>query len=174
MGKKLSGVLALGLACGFFWGGAASAQVAGQYDGTSADGQSISINVVFDTGTGFYQINSATVWYNAMCSGLGAGLFVDEGLGWNPGTEISDDSGEMVYNGNEQNILADLRFHRSTNSFTGAIDTRVAALIPNGAARPVRVMKCEAANQKLTLHYTGPARVQPFPKGAALRLEPKH
>lgn len=166
--------LAFGLASAFLGSTAASAQVAGQYDGTSADGQSISITVAFDSGTGFYEVTGATVWYNAMCSGPGTGFFVNEGLGWGPGTEFSGGTGQMTFSGNEENILANLKFHSFSNTFTGNIDTRVGALIPNGAARPNRVMKCESAFQPLTLSYTGPARVQPLPKGVVIHLEAKH
>jgi hypothetical protein len=174
MSKKFGLALALGLSGSFIATGAAMAQVAGQYDGTSADGQSVSITVAFDSGTGFYQIIGATVWYNAMCTGAGTGFFVNEGLGWAPGTEISGGTAQMTYTGNEQNILANLKFRSFTNTFTGNIDTRVAALIPNGAARPNRVMKCESDFQQLNLHYTGPAMAGPLPKGASIRLEAKH
>jgi hypothetical protein len=170
MSKKLGAALAFGLTCGLLGGGAASAQVAGEYDGLSADGQSISITVAFDSGTGFYQIIGATVWYNAMCSGLGTGFFVDEGLGWGPGTELSDTTNDMVFDGNEENISANLRYHKNTNSFSGSIDTRLGALVPNGAARPTHVMKCESAWQPLTLSYAGPARVPPPAKGTVMHL----
>ena len=174
MRKRLGTVLAIGVAFGLVGSGAAVAQVAGEYDGLSADGQSISITVAFDSGTGFYQITSATVWYNAMCSGLGTGYFVNEGLGWGPGTELSDTTNQMTYAGNEENILANLRYHKLTNSFSGSIDTRLGALVPNGAARPTHVMKCESDWQPLSLSYTGPARVPPPAKGTVVHLTAKN
>jgi|GEM_PF-1575594 len=173
MYRKLSAVLASGLLCGVLGIGAASAQVAGTYSGTSADGQSISIDVTFDSGTQLYEITGALVFYNARCTGLGTGISIGEGLGWNPGTELNPGANQMTFSGNEQNIFANLGWHKSTNAFTGNIDTRVAGLVPNGAARPNHVMYCESATQPLTLSYQGPSHVQPLPKGTVIRLPAK-
>ena len=173
MYTKLGAVLASGLLCGMLGTGAASAQVAGTYAGTSADGQSISISVTFDSGTGLYEITGATVWYNVHCTGLGTGITINEGLGWNPGTELNPGANQMTFSGNEENIFASLGWHKYSNAFTGNIDTRIAALVPNGAARPNHVMYCESANQPLTLSYQGPSHVQPLPKGAVIRLPAK-
>ena len=165
--------LCAALACGLLWSGAASAQVAGTYAGTSADGQSISISVTFDSGTQLYEITGATVWYNARCTGLGTGISINEGLGWNPGTELNPGANQMTFSGNEENIFANLGWHKSGNVFTGNIDTRVAGLVPNGAARPNHVMYCESASQPLTLSYQGPVHFQPLPKGMVVHLPQK-
>ena len=173
MYTKLGAVLACGLLCGILGTSAASAQVAGTYAGTSADGQSISISVTFDSGTGLYEITGATVWYNVHCTGLGTGITINEGLGWNPGTELNPGANQMTFSGNEENIFANLGWHKYSNAFTGNIDTRIAALVPNGAARPNHVMYCESASQPLTLTYQGPSHFQPLPKGAVIRLPAK-
>ena len=173
MSKKFAAVLACGLLCGVLGISAASAQVAGTYAGTSADGQSISISVTFDSGTGLYEITGATVWYNVHCTGLGTGITINEGLGWNPGTELNPGANQMTFAGNEQNIFANLGWHKYNNTFSGNIDSRISALVPNGAARPNHVMFCESASQPLTLSYQGPGHFQPLPKGVVVRLPAK-
>src|SRR5437868_246007 len=150
MHTKLGAVLACGLLCGVLGSSGASAQVAGTYSGTSADGQSISITVTFDSGTGFYEITGATVFYSARCTGLGTGISINEGLGWDPGTELPPGANQMTFSGNEENIFANIGWHKSTNAFTGNIDTRIAALVPNGVSRPNHVMYCESASEPLT------------------------
>jgi len=172
MRNKVGVLLAFGLSCGLLGSGAASAQTAGVYSGTSLDGQGISITVALDTGTGFYEINSATVWYNAICTGNGAGTSVYQGTGWDPGTEISGGTGQMTLTDSEESIIANLKFHSFTNSFTGNISTRLAELVPNGAARPVKAARCDSDWQPLNLYYVGPAKVgQQYAKGATVRLK---
>lgn len=125
-------------------GGAAGAQQAGRYDGSSADGRAIGLVVADNPSTGHLEIVGATV----------ASTCAFPSWSWAPNVDITGNKTEVAYFNGYSAIKFQVRFPTAATA-AGGVVTRSALSRPRGGA-PKRADLCLSPWQSFTLSYSGP------------------
>jgi hypothetical protein len=131
----------------------AAAQEVGTYNGTSADGQSVSFTVSIDPNTSAKEITGATVWFLAACKNSTYSL--NEGEGWGPNVDVAANhkvSATFSVPG-FFNIFS-LKFAADGSTATGTTETLAPYLDPANSP-PKKSLFCESRRQTLSLTYAG-------------------
>ena len=144
--------LAFSLLCAMALSTPGSAQQAGTYSGTSADGQAVSFTVGLD-GNNFLAVTSASVDFAAPCRG-GTAPTLYSGWGFATDSVINNHKATMTAPDPFFYIVATLKFSGST--VTGNIVTRAPYLDP-GNTPPKLADFCESPLQAFSATYSGPA-----------------
>lgn len=130
---------------------AAHAQQAGRYDGTSADGQAISVTVAGNPSSGHFEIVSASVGYTVPCVTGNPAVTRT----WAPNIDITAPRQKFsFYNGYS---LIDLSIvFDGASAARGALITRAAYGAKYNGGGPRHVGICTRPWQHYALSYTGP------------------
>ena len=167
MTKFRHATLAFSALCAIALSTPGSAQTAGTYTGTSADGQQVSFVVGLDGGNNL-AVTSASISFAAPCKGGTAPTLYS---GWGFGTDAVITKGKATMTAPDPffYIVASLKFSGST--VTGNISTRAPYLDP-GKTPPNIADFCESPVQaySATLGGTGPSE-SALPAGTARHLQ---
>jgi len=127
-----------------------TAQQAGTYTGTSADGQNLTFVVGTDTNTGYYALTSAGISFSAPCKNSSVVLTTSWGFGL-----LQDiiDRKTGQFSSTDTYFTFDLKLDFSVDglSATGTIRTYSPTLDPVGS-KPTKALLCESPLQALTLN----------------------
>jgi len=140
----------------------------GNYAGTSADGNSVSLTVATD-GNGVNAVTGALVWYTANCKG--GSVVTNTGWGYGFDAPISGkDAAKNTTGTNNFTIALKMTFDPATSSVSGTVSTIVAVLSPVGP-KPKKALYCKSPTQTFsaTLQPQS-ARVTPQPPIQAVQL----
>ena len=129
--------------------GTASAQMAGTYSGTTADGNSVSFTVSTD-GSGVLAVTSALIFFSAQCDF--GGPVLNEGEGFGLDAQASGGRASAVFS--IPSFYTDLTFAFSQNGQTarGTVTTVAPDLEPY-TSRPTKSYTCTSPRQDMTLTY---------------------
>jgi hypothetical protein len=146
----------------------ATAQLAGTYSGTSADGNSVNFVVSTDPGTGVLAVTSGSNFFSALCAKDGS--ILNSGWGYGLTQDIVNRQVSAVLANPYFTISFKLRFAANGQSATGSISTISPTLTPVGPA-PKKALYCKSPMQALTVTLQPPAaRVTPPAPGTAVML----
>jgi hypothetical protein len=142
----------------------ASAQVAGLYAGTSADGSGVQFTVSTDPSNGALAITSASVGFAAPCNDHVTTLYTGWGYGLN--ADIVNRHVKDLSAGSYFTISFNLAFSADGQSATGKIFSVSPTLSPVGP-KPTRALICRSPTQAMSVTLQPPtARVAPVSHGA--------
>jgi hypothetical protein len=148
--------------------GGASAQAAGSFAGTSADGNTISLTVTQSGST--YTVAGMSVGMSAFCKKLGDTK--DEGWGFFSGADISTGSTDFT-SANDYYYIAGSMHFVGHSTIKGTITSYTATFVP-GATPPNGAQFCTSPKQAFTLTAQAPGKVTPLPSNVDTgRLQPK-
>jgi hypothetical protein len=158
--------LAFTALCTVALGSAASAQTAGTYSGTSADGQTVSF-VVGTDGDSNLAVTSASIGFAAPCKGGTAPTLYS---GWGFGTDavIVNHKTTMTAPDPYFYIVATLKFSGST--VTGNISTKTPYLDP-GKTPPKVADFCESPVQAFSATLGGTGPDEPAEAGTRMHVQ---
>ena len=167
MSKFRYPTLAFSVLCAMALSTPGSAQQAGTYSGTSADGQPISFTVGLD-GDSVLAVTGASISFEAPCKGGTAPTLFS---GWGFGTDavITNKRASLVAPDPFFYITASLRFVGS--NVTGTITTRAPYLDP-GKTPPNKADFCESPLQAYSATFSGTGPDAPaLPQGTVMHLQ---
>lgn len=156
MSKFRYPALAFSMLCAMTLSSPGSAQTAGTYSGSSADGQTVSFTVGLD-GDSRLAVTSASVGFEAPCKG-GTAPTLSSGWGFGSDAVITNHRATLIAPDPFFYITATLKFTGST--VTGLITTRAPYLDP-GHTPPNRADFCESPLQAYSATLGGPAPALP-------------
>jgi hypothetical protein len=166
MSKFRTATLAFSALCAMAISTPGSAQQAGTYAGTSADGQTVSFVVGLD-GNNVLAVTGASVNFVAPCKG-GTAPTLYSGWGFGSDSVITAHKTTMLATGPYFYITANIKFVGTTAQ--GTIQTRSAYLDP-GNTPPNRADFCESPTQAFTTTLgTGPS-APALPAGTKLNVQ---
>jgi hypothetical protein len=145
--------------------GPAAAQIAGTYNGTSADGSGVQFTVGTDSNTGGPAITGALIFFSAPCRNSTTTLQTGWGYGMN--ADITNRRVTNETSGSYFDITYSLIFSTDGQSATGKILSISPDLDPS-TAPPKKALFCVSPRQTLSLTYTGPSLHQPQAHVASL------
>ena len=146
--------------------GAASAQQAGTYSGSMADGTNISFTIGTDGQTGALQVTAASIGVSDTCNPGAFSYNTGWGLGGD-GTDLSGNKGSYTYSFGYLYVTATLSF--SGANLKGTVENATPTLIPpaTGSGEPKKAAYCSSKKQAYT------ATLQPAGALAATSQRPR-
>jgi hypothetical protein len=172
MSKFRTATLAFSALCALAFSTPGSAQQAGTYTGSSADGQSVSFTVALD-GDNQLAVTSASISFEAPCKGGTAPTLIS-GWGFGADAVITNKKATLVAPDPFFYITASLKFVGS--NVTGTITTRAPYLDP-GKTPPNKADFCESPLQAYSATFSGTGPGSPaLPQGTVMHLQasPQH
>ena len=142
--------------------GALHAQQVGTYSGTSADGQTITMQVTETSGQFFF--GNVNVHFEATCTHP-AGT-ADEGWGFFLGQQIVSGSNDFHSGNDYYDITGSLHFPNN-KTIKGTITSVTAVFVP-GSSPPKAAHFCKSAKQAFTLTTTPAPVIAPVKPGTAV------
>ena len=133
--------------------GTATAQMAGVYSGTTADGNSVSFTVSTDS-SGALAVTGATIFYSAQCNFGGPVLNQGEGFGLD--AAISGGRASTIVSFSDYYTELTFAFYPNGQSAKGTVTTVAPELEPGGN-RPTKSYTCTSPRQAMTLTYQSDA-----------------
>jgi hypothetical protein len=148
----------------------ASAQQAGTYYGTSADGQFLDFTVGTDTNTNSLAVLEAGVNFDAACNGGYPDLIQSWGLGFTQ--DIVNRKADVVFDAQDIYVNAAMTFSKDGNTVSGTINTRVVGFAPSTGA-PNKSEFCQSAKQAFTATFqSSAAKTPPLANGETVHYPP--
>jgi hypothetical protein len=144
--------------------GAAQAQSAGSFSGTSADGNTVSLTVTQSGST--FTVTGMNVGFMADCKRTGN--VATEGWGFFLGDDISSGATNYTSHNDYYYITGSMHFSGG-NTIKGVITSYTATFVP-GAAPPAQAQFCTSPHQAFTLTKQPAAIVTPAQPGTAVAL----
>jgi hypothetical protein len=129
----------------------AAAQLQGTYNGTSADGQSVSFTVGTDPNTSEPEITGATVWFLAPCKNSTYSL--GEGEGWGPDADIANRKVSATFSVPGFYNVFSLKFASDGQTATGTVESIAPYLNPANSP-PKNSLFCESPKQTMSVTYS--------------------
>ncbi|MEJ0045716.1 MAG: hypothetical protein WDN04_06030 [Rhodospirillales bacterium] len=143
----------------------AAAQIAGIYNGNSADGSGLTFTISTDSDTGLLAVTSAGVGFSAPCKN--STLTLNEGWGYGLNADIVNHKVTAVSTGAYFDITVSLKFAANGQSATGTITT-LSPTLDNTVSPAKKALFCASPKQTLTLTYAGPAAARAPAHGVIL------
>jgi hypothetical protein len=156
--------------CAIVFSFGAAAQQAGTYSGTSADGQFVNFTVGTDTNTNNLAVLEAGVNFDAACNGGYPDLIQSWGLGFTQ--DIANRKADVVFDGQDIYVSANMAFSKDGTTVSGTINTRVVSFAPATGA-PNKSEFCQSARQAFTATFqSGAAKTPPLANGETVHYPP--
>jgi hypothetical protein len=145
----------------------ASAQQVGTYNGTTADGNSVSFVVGFDAVNNVDEITGATIGFSATCS---TGDVTNQTWGFGVGEDIIAGRASFAADNDYFDIYAPagVAFH-GTQTVTGHLISRTAIFKTQGPPA-TGAQYCISPSQTFTATFAGPERGPALPPGTEIHL----
>jgi hypothetical protein len=167
MTKFRHATFAFSALCAIVLSAPGSAQTAGTYTGTSADGQTVSFTVGTDSDSNL-AVTGASIGFAAPCKG-GTAPTLYSGWGFSADAVIANHKTTMTAPDPFFYIVADMHF--SGSSVTGKIIT-IAPYLDPGKTPPNKADFCESPAQAFSATLGGPeSRVPALPPGTMRHLQ---
>ena len=139
------------------------AQQVGTYNGTTADGNSVSFTVGVDPSNGDFEITGATIFFTATCQVTGD--MVNTGWGFGMGQDIVGGTAPFQSGDEYFDIYspANIVFH-GTQTVTGHLVSRTAVF--RSGTPPTQAEFCISPSQAFTATFSTTDRASPLPVGS--------
>ncbi len=142
------------------------AQQAGTYNGTTADGNSVSFAVGTD-GNGNLAITGATIWFLATCAATGD--TVNEGWGFGTDDVITGNKVDFAGGSDDFYIYAPGTVVFRGNTMSGHLDSRE-TIFKTNSTPPSGAQLCISPSQTFSATLSEPAHAPVLSAGSAMHL----
>jgi hypothetical protein len=144
----------------------ASAQQLGTYTGTTADGNSVSFTVSYDSANSVDEITAATIGFSATCAATGT--ITNQTWGFGVGEDIIGGRASFAADGDYFDIYAPsgVAFNNAGTMY-GHLISRTAIFKSQGPPA-TGAQYCISASQPFTATFSGPERVPALPLGTEI------